>query len=142
MNGLLKDADPTLNIRLYGGEDISVPAAGKVYIVGNVKKPGIYAIQRYRNNQFLTALAQSEGQLAFTSKRAFVYRREAGKSERLEIPVELSKIIDRKGLDFQLQANDILYIPENKNRKLTTRLLNRLSGLGTATGTGILVWHY
>ncbi len=61
LNGLLKDADPTLNIRLYGGEEITVPAAGKVYIVGNVKKPGIYPIQDSEDNSVLTALAQSEG---------------------------------------------------------------------------------
>lgn len=141
LNGLLKDADPSLNIRLYGGEEITVPAAGKVYIVGNVKKPGVYAIQDSEDNSVLTALAQSEGQLAFTSKRAYVYRHEAGKAERVEIPVELSKIVDRKGLDFPLQANDILYIPEDKNRKLTASIIERIVGFGTATGTGILIWH-
>ena len=65
-----------------------------------------------------------------------------GQRRNNEIPVELSKIIDRKGLDFPLQANDIFYIPEDKERKLTASIIERIIGFGTATGTGILVWHY
>jgi hypothetical protein len=40
-----------------------------------------------------------------------------------------------------LQANDILYIPDNKGRRLTAQTLDRIIGFGTATGTGLLVWH-
>lgn len=141
LNSLLREADPAANVRLYGGEEISVPAAGKVYIVGNIKKPGVYSIQDNDDNSVMTFLAQSEGALAFSSKRAFIYRREAGKSDRVEIPVQLSEILDRKGMDFPLQANDILYIPEDKRRKLTASIIERIVGFGTATGTGILVWH-
>ncbi len=141
LNGLMREADPALNIRLVGGEEIRVPPAGKVYIVGNVKKPGVYPIQDNNNNTVFTALAMTEGQLSFTSKKAYVYRHEAGKADRVEIPVELSKIIDRTGPDFELQANDILYIPEDRNKKLTSSIIERIVGFGTATGTGILVWH-
>ena len=141
LNGLMVQADPTLNIRLVGGEEIRVPPAGKVYIVGNVKKPGVYPIQEGNDSTVFTALAMSEGQLAFTSKKAFIYRREAGKGDRIEIPVELGKIVDRKSPDLELQANDILYIPEDRNRRLTNSIIERIVGFGTATGTGILVWH-
>ena len=43
---------------------------------------------------------------------------------------------------FVLQANDILYIPDNKGQRLTNTIIERIVGFGTATGTGILVWHY
>ena len=141
LNGLMVQADPALNIRLFGGEEIRHPPAGKVYIVGNVKKPGVYPIQENNDNTVFTALAMSEGQLAFTSKKAYIYRRETGKADRLEIPIELSKLMERKGADMELQANDILYIPEDKNRRLTSSIIERIVGFGTATGTGILVWH-
>jgi hypothetical protein len=83
----------------------------------------------------------SEGSLPYTNERAYIYRREAGKKDRVEIPVEYSKIMSRKSPDVELQANDILYIPENKNRRLTSSIIERIVGFGTATGTGILIWH-
>jgi polysaccharide export outer membrane protein len=45
VKGLIDNADPELNIALYGGEEIRVPEAGRVFVVGNVKKPGAYAVQ-------------------------------------------------------------------------------------------------
>jgi len=141
IKALLDEADPALNIRLYGGEEIRVPPAGKVYVVGNVKKSGSYAIQDGNDTSILKMIALSEGLLQFTNKQAFIYRREAGKDQRDEIPVEIGKIIDRKSPDVMLQANDILYIPDSKGRRLTTQTIERIVSFGTTTGTGILVWH-
>lgn len=44
VKGLIDATDPALNIKLYGGEEIRVPEAGKVYVVGNVKQPGALAV--------------------------------------------------------------------------------------------------
>ena len=33
---LMKDADPAVNYELHGGEEIRVPEAGKIFVVGNV----------------------------------------------------------------------------------------------------------
>ena len=140
-NGLMVEADPALNITLVGGEEIRVPPAGKVYMVGNVKKPGIYPIQQGDETTVFEMVAMSEGLLPYARKQAFIYRREGGKGARNEIPVELAKIMDRKGPDVALQANDILYIPDNKGQRLTNTIIERIVGFGTATGTGILVWH-
>ncbi len=141
LNRLMVQADPEVNIRLVGGEEIRVPPAGKFFVVGNVKKPGVYPIQDNGQTSVFTALAVSEGDLSFTSKRAYIYRRETGKAGQVEIPIELEKIKDRKGADFELQANDVLYIPVDKNRRLTASIIERIVGFGTATGTGLLVWH-
>jgi polysaccharide export outer membrane protein len=124
-----------------GGEEIRVPPAGKVYVVGNVKKPGVYPIQEGNDSTIFTIVAMSEGQMAFTNNRAYIYRREAGKGDRVEIPVDFARIMERKSPDVALLANDIVYIPENKNRRLTNTIIERIVGFGTATGTGILVWH-
>jgi polysaccharide biosynthesis/export protein len=139
--GLMVEADPALNVRLFGGEVIRVPVAGKVYIVGNVKKPGVYPIQDGNESSIFKMVAMCEGTLQYTNKEAFIYRREAGKNQRDEIPVEIGKIMDRKSPDVILQANDILYIPDNKGRRLTSQTIERIIGFGTATGTGLLVWH-
>jgi polysaccharide export outer membrane protein len=141
VNGLIVEADPSLNIRLVGGEEVRVPPAGKVYVVGNVKKPGVYPIQEGNDTTVFTMVAMSEGLQPYANKQAFIYRREGGKDGRNEIPVEIAKIWDRKSPDVMLQANDILYIPDAKGKRLTGQIIERIVGFGTATGTGILVWH-
>jgi polysaccharide export outer membrane protein len=45
VKGLIDAADPALNVSLIGGEEIRVPEVGKVYVIGNVKKPGAFAVQ-------------------------------------------------------------------------------------------------
>jgi polysaccharide export outer membrane protein len=138
---LTVEADPALNVRLFGGEVVRVPPAGKVYVVGNVKKPGVYPIQDGNESSIFKMVALCEGTLQYTNKQAFIYRREAGKDQSNEIPVEIGKIMERKSPDILLQANDILYIPDNKGRRLTAQTIERIIGFGTATGTGLLVWH-
>ncbi len=141
VKALIDEANPLLNIRLYGGEEIRVPPAGRVYVVGNVRKSGSFPIQDGNDTSVLKVIALSEGLLPYTNKQAFIYRREAGKNNRDEIPVELNRILDRKAPDVQLQANDILYIPDAKGRKLTAQTLDRIAGFGTSTASGMLIWH-
>jgi polysaccharide export outer membrane protein len=141
IKSLMDEADPALNIRLYGGEEVRVPPAGKVFVVGNVKKPGAYAVQETNDTSILQLIALSEGLLQFTNKEAFIYRREAGKDQRNEIPVEIGRIISRKSPDVLLQPNDILYIPDSRGRRLTAQTIERIVSFGSATGTGVLIWH-
>jgi polysaccharide export outer membrane protein len=141
VKSLYDEADPVQNIRLQGGEEIRVPAAGKVWVVGNVKKPGSFPIREANDVSIMTVVAQSEGFLPYTNKMAFIYRREAGKDQRNEIPVELARIMKRQAPDVQLQANDILYIPDSTGRRVTAQTIERIIGFGTATGTGVLVFH-
>ena len=42
---LMKDADPSVNYELHGGEEIRVPEAGKIFVVGNVHKPGAFPVR-------------------------------------------------------------------------------------------------
>ena len=140
VKGLIDQADPALNLKLHGGEEIRVPETGHVYVIGNVKKPGVFAIQDGKDTSVLRVLAQSEGLLPFSAKQAYVYRREA-KGNRNELPIQLNAIMDRKAEDVTLQANDILYIPDNKHKRMTMSALDRLIGFGAATGSGVLIFH-
>ncbi|HEX4165622.1 MAG TPA: polysaccharide biosynthesis/export family protein [Bryobacteraceae bacterium] len=138
---LIDAADPTLNIRLHGGEEVRVPPAGRVYVIGNVKKTGVFPIEDDNDTTVLKVIAQSEGLLPYTNKDAFIYRREAGKDNRNEIPVQLTRIMEHKSPDIQLQANDILYIPDSKGKKLSAQTIQTLTGFGVSAGTGLLIWR-
>jgi polysaccharide biosynthesis/export protein len=137
---LIDNADPSLNVMLHGGEEVLVPEALKIYVVGNVKKPGAYPIRNDEETTILQLLALSEGLTPYSAKIAYVYRRSAA-GNKTELPVELGKIMNRKAPDVSLQANDILYIPDNKGKRLTAETIDRLAGLGTATATDYIIWH-
>ena len=95
-------------------QEIAVaPKAAKVYVVGNVKKPGLYDFDAKEGMTVLEAIARSEGLLPYAKKQAYIYRRDANQ-EREQITVDLSKIMDRKRKDVALQAGDILYVPGDK----------------------------
>jgi polysaccharide export outer membrane protein len=137
---LLNDADASVNIVLSGGEVIRVPEAGKVFVVGNVKRSGAFAIRDPADNTVLKLVALSEGLLPFSSKMAYIVRRqEFGAAQ--EIPVELEKIMQRKAADVRLEIGDILYIPDNKSRRTTMNIIDRVSGFGASTASGLLIWH-
>ncbi|MGI8958248.1 MAG: SLBB domain-containing protein [Bryobacteraceae bacterium] len=142
VKGLIDAADPSLNMKLYGGEEIRVPEAGKVYVVGNVKQPGAFAVHDGTETTVLKVLALSEGLLPFAAKQAYIYRRESGTKTQNEIPIELSRIIDRKSPDVSLKANDVLYIPDNKHRRMTMTALDRIVGFGSATASGLVIWQH
>ncbi|MBV9406267.1 MAG: polysaccharide biosynthesis/export family protein [Acidobacteriaceae bacterium] len=141
VKGLIDEANPLLNVRLFGGEEIRVPPAGRVYVVGNVKKSGSFPIQDGNDTTVLKVIALSEGLMPYSNKEAYIYRREGGKENRDEIAVDLNRILERKAPDVRLQANDILYIPDNKGRKLAAQTLDRIAGFGTSTASGVLIWH-
>ena len=141
VKGLIDEADPELNVRLYGGEEIRVPEVGKIFVVGNVRRPGAYPVQDSAGTSVLKLLALSEGLLPYTAKQAFIYRKEAASGSKNEIAIEISKIIDRKSAEVPLQANDILYIPDNKGKRMTISTLEKLAGFGSATASGMIIWR-
>jgi polysaccharide export outer membrane protein len=140
VKGLIDAADPELNIALSGGEEIRVPEAGKVFVVGNVRKPGAFAVEDGSDTTVLKVLALSEGLLPYASKRAFLYRREASGSKN-EIPIELKQIMDRKAPDVPLQADDVLYVPDNSTRRATMTAIERLILFGSTAGATALVFR-
>lgn len=141
VKGLIDEADPDLNVRLFGGEEIRVPEVGKVFVVGNVRRSGAFPVHDPAGTSVLKLLALAEGLLPFTAKQAFIYRKDPGSNAKTEIPIEIAKIIERKSPDVTLQAQDILYIPDNKGRRMTVTTLERLLGFGSATASGLIIWR-
>jgi polysaccharide biosynthesis/export protein len=141
VKGLIDQADLDLNPPLYGGEQVRVPEMGKVFVLGNVHKPGAFHVEDASGTSVLKLLALTEGLLPYTGPQAFIYRRVAGATTLTEVPIELGRIMDRKAPDLPLAANDILYIPESKGKKLAATVLERLSGFGSSTATGLIVWR-
>ena len=137
---LMKDADPSVNYELHGGEEVRVPEAGKIFVVGNVRKPGAFAVRDATDNSVLRMVALSEGLLPFAAKEAYIYRRDE-KGAKQEIPVALEKIMQRKSPDVNLESDDVFYVPDNKTRRTTFTVIDRITAFGAATASGLLIWH-
>jgi polysaccharide export outer membrane protein len=129
VRSLMDDADPNVNIKLVGGEEIRVPEVNKIYVMGNVKKPGSFPVQDGADTTIMQMLALAEGLMPYASKEAFIYRRE-GQGPKNEIPVHLDQIMKRKAPDVVLTANDIVYIPDNKGRRLGVTALEKVLMIG------------
>ncbi len=139
IRALQDGTDSSMNIVLHGGEQVRVPEAGKIYVVGQVKKPGVYPVQDRGQTTLLQLLALTEGLDGVTGKEAYIYRREASGSKN-EIPVNLKSVLQRKSPDVALVANDILYVPEDSRKKMTLSALDKLLIFGTAVGTMAIVY--
>lgn len=150
VKGLIDAADPQWNLTLEGGEEVRVPQAGRVFVVGNVKRPGAFRVDQSAGMTVLKALAMAEGLMPYATKEAYIYRRGEGAAAQgaaaegaaAEIKVDLRKIMDRKAADVAVGSNDILYIPDNRSARATVNVIEKTVGFATATASGFLILNH
>jgi polysaccharide export outer membrane protein len=132
-------AEPTQDVRLHAGDEVRVAVAEKIFVVGSVRRPGAFRAEDVDNTTVMSMLALSEGLLPYAANTAYVYRKSA--EGRKEISVDLKNILQRKASDVRLQTGDVLYIPDNKGRRLTMSTIDRIVGFGAGTASGMLIWR-
>ena len=137
---LLSTVDPSLNLILNAGDVIRVPEAGQVYVLGNVKSPGVFPIKGESGISVLKMLAITQGLNAYTARTSYIYRAEGGENKK--IPIELKKIMQHKAPDVTLMANDILYVPVAGGRKVALTALGKLAEVSVGISTELLyIYH-
>ncbi|MFL6447016.1 MAG: polysaccharide biosynthesis/export family protein [Bryobacteraceae bacterium] len=138
---LIDGSDPSLNQVLQGGEQIRIPQAGKLYILGNVKAPGAYPVTEAEGITVLKALALSQGLLPYSQNTAIIFRPKKDSTQREEVTVSVKDIVKHHSPDIPLNANDILYIPDNSGKKITAEVLEKLGSFGGSTASGLLIFR-
>jgi len=137
VKALISGADPDLNIRLTGGEEVRVPDVGKFIVAGNVNKPGTYPLLDGQSNTVITAIAQAQGTSQYFSHTAYLYRYdEKGVSHEILIP--LQDILKRKKPDMTLQAKDVLYVPDSSGRRLGQTMATTMTGMGVSAAMSLI----
>jgi polysaccharide export outer membrane protein len=132
---------PELNILIHAGAQIRVPQCERVYVVGNVKRPGAFPFQNLQDTTVLQLLALSGGLDSFSLNKAYIYREAQGAPQKIEIEIPLRRILDRKAQDVKLAANDILYVPTNGKLKASASVLNHVTGMGN-TAVSAAIWAH
>jgi polysaccharide export outer membrane protein len=139
LKSLLESVDPAFNIPVHPGDIVKVTRAGIVYVVGGVKKPGGYVLKSNENISVLQALALAEGLTRTSLKsQARIIRTDQGTDKRIEIPVDLGKILSSKAPDPLLQPKDIIFVPDSSAKSAFYR--GAEAALSTATGMAIYRW--
>lgn len=137
LSDLLRSGDPAYNVPVFGGDVITVPRAGVVYVAGAVNQPGGYTLHDPGEAiDTMKAVALAHG-LDSTAKAndAVILRKDPTTGQTKEIDVKLKKIMDRKAPDVQLFANDILYVPDSTGK----RVLGHAAAAALSITTGLAI---
>jgi polysaccharide export outer membrane protein len=138
LNQLAEAKDPQNNIQICPNDVIEVPRARLVYVMGQVTKPGGYVLNADETVSALQALSMAGGPSQFGSlKNARILRPVQGSTERQQIAVNLSNVMEGKSSDSVLKPDDILYVPGNLGKNASLRALEA----GLQIGTGLIIWR-
>lgn len=123
---------PGQNIAIMPHDVISVPKAELVYVIGCVRKSGGFILNEREKISALQALSLAEGlDHSAAASKAKILRSVGNSDNRVEIPVDLKKILQGKGDDVPLLANDILFIPTSATKNAALRGLEAAISIGT-----------
>ncbi|HYL68927.1 MAG TPA: polysaccharide biosynthesis/export family protein [Candidatus Limnocylindria bacterium] len=132
---LIESGNDSFNILVYGGDVVSVPQAGIVYVAGaGVAQPGGYVLQSHGEQiTVLKAVALAHGLTGFAKANdAVIFRMNPATGQRDQIPVRIKEIEKNKTEDVAMKSNDVLYIPDSAGKKALVRGAEAAIGIGTA----------
>jgi polysaccharide export outer membrane protein len=144
LQDLLESGDATFNVQVYGGDTVSIPRAGIVYVLGaGVAQPGGYVMQsRGEQITVLKALALAHGLTGFAkADDAVIMRADSATGQKNQIPVHIKQIENHKQDDMALNSNDILYVPDSTGKKVLARGTEAALGIGTNVAVFRAAYH-
>jgi polysaccharide export outer membrane protein len=122
------------SVKVSPGDQVIVPLAGIVYLLGDLNRPGGYVMSENGTITILQALAMAGGSTRTAAENnTRLLRPTAGGYE--EKTIALKNIMLGKEKDFELQPRDIVYVPFSHMKNF---LLGTQSILGAATSASII----
>lgn len=135
---LLSGEDNSLDIPIQGGDTITVPPAGVVYVLGAVQRPGGFSMKSGAEKvTVLTALALAQDVKSTARPEKSVIIRRSQNAPESQVPIDLKKVLAGKAGDPVLQANDILFVPDSSSKKA----LRRVAETALQITTGVIIWR-
>ncbi len=100
-----------LNVVLQGDDIIYIPQAPLIFVYGNVRQPGGFAL--HRSMRMVEAVALAGGLASRADKRNCFLVRRVGKSGEQVTKVNLKAIERGKAPNPYLQEGDVVHVPES-----------------------------
>ena len=134
LQDLLESGDSKYNVPVYGGDVVSIPRAGIVYVLGaGIAAPGGYVIQNHGDQlTVLKAVAMAHGLSGYAKPDdAVIMRLNPATGQRDEIHVRIKQMETHRAEDPALKSSDILYVPDSAGRKALAKGASAALGVGT-----------
>lgn len=107
-----RNTDET-NIPLMAGDTVIVPRVGSVFVVGQVRTPEAIPLATNTPITVLRAISMSGGLNFGAALSKTVIIRTLPNNQRVEISLDLKKIMNGKQKDVALSSDDVLLVPPN-----------------------------
>jgi polysaccharide export outer membrane protein len=131
-NDLISGGNPEANIAIEPNDVISAPRAELVYVLGQVNRSGGFVLRDRETGTALLALSLAEGLSPLAApKDAKILRLDRGSDKRIEIPVNLQKVLAGTAPDPVIYADDMLFVPGNRTKHIALRSLEAAIQIGT-----------
>jgi polysaccharide export outer membrane protein len=138
VNDLISGANPQVNIAVQPNDVISAPRAELVYVLGKVNKSGGFILRDRETATALLALSLAEGLAPLAApKDAKILRLDRASDKRIEIPVNIQKVLDGTAPDPVIYAEDTLFIPGSRTKGTAMRAMEAAIQIGT----GVAIYH-
>jgi len=106
------------DILLRAGDTVIVPRVGNVYVMGEVKTVGAIPLSSNTPITVMRAIILSGG-LKFPAARGRAsIIRTTPDNQRIEIRLDLKKVVAGKEPDVALLSDDVLYVPTNRSKAI------------------------
>jgi polysaccharide biosynthesis/export protein len=134
---VLDATDPAANLIVLPQDVITIPRGRMIYVVGQVHASGAYVLRERDGLSVLQAYTLAGGtERGASPKRARILRAAPNGGNRIEIPIDLTLVLQAKAPDMALQPDDILFIPGSGLKKVGLRAAEI-----AATTAGLLVYR-
>jgi polysaccharide export outer membrane protein len=138
---LLQQADAASNLLLHGGEEIRVPAAGRVYIIGAVTRPGPILLSDGQPLSLLQAVSLAGGPGPTAAKKAYLLRQSETDPQRRELAFDLKKVMKDKDQNLLLRPNDVIFVPDSFFKRTTQGGMSAAVSSFAYAAMGVLLWR-
>jgi polysaccharide export outer membrane protein len=122
INGLFR-GDFDKNMRLDPRSVVNIPQSEVFFVGGDVNAPGSFQFKEGATLRQAITLAQGM-KITAASSRAIIFREDPGSGKRLEIRVDAGKIMNGKQEDVEINANDIVIIPNSRSKTVSGAILS------------------
>jgi polysaccharide export outer membrane protein len=132
LRSIMQARSPEENIQILGHDVITVPRADMVYVIGEVGKSGGFPLQEKEGISVLQALSLAGGVSRFAALASTrILRASADGGSRIEIPLDLKRLLSGKRDDVQMKPGDILFVPNSLSKNASLRAIETAIQLGT-----------